>query len=148
MQVLQGLSSRYEAYHHVAFSPEALQAAVQLSSRYISDRHLPDKAIDVMDEAGSRVHLQAYAARKASDNEPNMKVAELQQVRRLVVVAGGGDWLGAVLGVQQYGYDTAGTHADCALFSYSAQYIVAQICSALTDIATSALHVHTWTLKT
>lgn len=103
MQVLQGLSSRYEAYHHVNFSPEALQAAVRLSSRYIPDRHLPDKAIDVMDEAGSRVHLQAYAARKASDDEPNMKVAELQQVR----------WLVVVLAVEtalcwQFDHDTAG----------------------------------------
>jgi ATP-dependent Clp protease ATP-binding subunit ClpA len=51
--ILQGLRSRFEEYHKVAYSPESLRTAVELSHRYINDRHLPDKAIDVIDEAGA-----------------------------------------------------------------------------------------------
>ncbi|MBO6159240.1 MAG: ATP-dependent Clp protease ATP-binding subunit, partial [Firmicutes bacterium] len=57
LEILQGLSSRFEAHHQVKYTPEALSAAVSLSKRYINDRFLPDKAIDLMDEAGSRIHL-------------------------------------------------------------------------------------------
>ncbi|MFZ9737879.1 MAG: ATP-dependent Clp protease ATP-binding subunit [Prochlorotrichaceae cyanobacterium] len=60
LEILYGLRSLYELHHRVTFSNEALQEAVRLSCQYISDRHLPDKAIDVMDEAGSRIHLQHY----------------------------------------------------------------------------------------
>ena len=55
--ILKGLKDRYEAYHAVTYSEEALAAAAELSSRYIQDRFLPDKAIDLMDEAGSRLNL-------------------------------------------------------------------------------------------
>jgi ATP-dependent Clp protease ATP-binding subunit ClpC len=61
LEILKGLRSRYEAHHHVKLTDEALVSAVELSSRYISDRFLPDKAVDVMDEAASRVRLLAYA---------------------------------------------------------------------------------------
>ncbi len=57
VQILQGLRGKYEDHHHVRFSDEALKEAVELSSRYLSDRFLPDKAIDVMDEAGARVRI-------------------------------------------------------------------------------------------
>ena len=57
--ILKGLRERYEKYHHVAIDDDALSAAASLSKRYISDRFLPDKAIDVMDEAASYVHLSA-----------------------------------------------------------------------------------------
>jgi len=57
--IIRGLRSRYEAHHSVVFSDEAIQEAVFLSDRYITDRFLPDKAIDVIDEAGSRARLQA-----------------------------------------------------------------------------------------
>ncbi|MHC5281187.1 ATP-dependent Clp protease ATP-binding subunit [Listeria kieliensis] len=60
IQILNGLRDRYEAHHRVAITDEALEAAVRLSDRYISDRFLPDKAIDVIDEAGSKVRLKAY----------------------------------------------------------------------------------------
>ncbi len=56
--ILKNLKSKYEDYHNVAYSDEAINACVQLSTRYITDRFLPDKAIDVMDEVGARVHLK------------------------------------------------------------------------------------------
>src|SRR5438034_3017304 len=59
VQILRGLRDRYEAHHKVRITDEALEAAAKLADRYISDRFLPDKAIDVMDEAASRVRLQA-----------------------------------------------------------------------------------------
>ncbi len=57
IQILRGLRDKYEAHHRVQFQDEALVAAARLSDRYITDRHLPDKAIDVIDEAGSRARL-------------------------------------------------------------------------------------------
>ncbi len=57
LQILNNIKDKYESHHHVNFTQEALDACVKLSDRYISDRFLPDKAIDVMDEAGARVHI-------------------------------------------------------------------------------------------
>lgn len=57
LEILQNIKDKYEDHHHVVYTPEALDACVKLSDRYISDRFLPDKAIDVMDEAGARVHI-------------------------------------------------------------------------------------------
>jgi ATP-dependent Clp protease ATP-binding subunit ClpC len=57
VQILMNIKDRYEAHHNVTYTDEALNACVNLTSRYISDRHLPDKAIDALDEAGSRVHI-------------------------------------------------------------------------------------------
>lgn len=57
IQILENIKDKYEEHHHVNYTPEALKSCVQLSDRYISDRFLPDKAIDVMDEAGARVHI-------------------------------------------------------------------------------------------
>ncbi|MFQ6617853.1 MAG: ATP-dependent Clp protease ATP-binding subunit, partial [Fidelibacterota bacterium] len=57
IKILEGLQEKYEEHHHVKYTPESLRAAVKLSHRYITDKYLPDKAIDVMDETGSRVHL-------------------------------------------------------------------------------------------
>ncbi|RFC55153.1 ATP-dependent Clp protease ATP-binding subunit [Brumimicrobium aurantiacum] len=56
-QILENIKERYEDHHSVKYTPEALKACVSLTDRYISDRHLPDKAIDALDEVGSRVHL-------------------------------------------------------------------------------------------
>jgi len=58
VQILQGLRPHYEAHHGVSYSPAAIRAAVELSARYINDRHLPDKAIDVIDEAGAALRLR------------------------------------------------------------------------------------------
>jgi ATP-dependent Clp protease ATP-binding subunit ClpC len=57
IEILQNIKEKYEDHHHVNYSDEAIDACVKLSDRYISDRFLPDKAIDVLDEAGARVHL-------------------------------------------------------------------------------------------
>jgi ATP-dependent Clp protease ATP-binding subunit ClpC len=57
VQILNNIKSRYEDHHNVVYTPDAIDACVSLTSRYISDRHLPDKAIDALDEAGSRVHI-------------------------------------------------------------------------------------------
>lgn len=73
-KILLGLRDRYEAHHKVRITDEAVKAAVQLSDRYITDRFLPDKAIDLMDEAGSRVRIQHYTA------PPDLKALEDQLV--------------------------------------------------------------------
>lgn len=65
--ILEGLCPQYEQHHQVKFLPETLEAAAKLSKRYISDRFLPDKAIDVLDEAGSRVHMREYPASDEKD---------------------------------------------------------------------------------
>jgi ATP-dependent Clp protease ATP-binding subunit ClpC len=57
IQILNNIKDKYEDHHHVTYSQEALEACVKLTDRYITDRHLPDKAIDVLDEAGARVHI-------------------------------------------------------------------------------------------
>ncbi|AEJ44955.1 ATP-dependent Clp protease ATP-binding subunit [Alicyclobacillus acidocaldarius] len=77
LEILKGLRDRYEAHHRVKITDEALEAAVKLSDRYISDRFLPDKAIDLIDEAASRVRLRTHTA------PPNLKELEqkLEKVR-------------------------------------------------------------------
>lgn len=72
LEILKGLRDRYEAHHKVKITDEALKASVELSARYISDRFLPDKAIDLMDEAASKVRLKLYTA------PPNIKELEEQ----------------------------------------------------------------------
>ncbi len=57
LQILKNIKERYEDHHNVTYTPEALEACVKLTERYISDRNFPDKAIDALDEAGSRVHI-------------------------------------------------------------------------------------------
>ena len=57
IQILDNIKEKYEDHHHVEYTKEAIEACVKLSDRYISDRYLPDKAIDVLDEAGARVHI-------------------------------------------------------------------------------------------
>ncbi|MCB0788907.1 MAG: ATP-dependent Clp protease ATP-binding subunit, partial [Flavobacteriales bacterium] len=57
IQILNNIKEKYEDHHNVNFTPEAVEACVKLTERYITDRHLPDKAIDALDEAGSRVHI-------------------------------------------------------------------------------------------
>jgi ATP-dependent Clp protease ATP-binding subunit ClpA len=59
-EILKGLREKYEEHHKVIITDEAIEAAVNLSDRYISGKFQPDKAIDVVDEAGSKVHLSAY----------------------------------------------------------------------------------------
>ncbi|MFT7052732.1 MAG: ATP-dependent Clp protease ATP-binding subunit ClpA [Psychromonas sp.] len=63
-QILLGLRSRYEKHHHIRYTNKALMAAAELSAKYINDRHLPDKAIDVIDEAGAQMRLLPASKRK------------------------------------------------------------------------------------
>ncbi|GEK35479.1 ATP-dependent Clp protease ATP-binding subunit [Kurthia sibirica] len=70
IQIIDGLRDRYEAHHRVKITDEAVEAAVKMSDRYISDRFLPDKAIDLIDEAGSKVRLRSYTT------PPNLKELE------------------------------------------------------------------------
>ena len=76
VEILKGLRDKYEAHHKVKISDEAIETAVKMSSRYIADRFLPDKAIDLIDEAASRVRLKAFTA------PPNLKSME-QEIKRL-----------------------------------------------------------------
>ena len=64
VRILRGLKSRYEEHHEISFTDSALRAAAELSSRYLNDRFLPDKAIDVLDEAGAAVKMQTTKTRK------------------------------------------------------------------------------------
>jgi ATP-dependent Clp protease ATP-binding subunit ClpC len=76
VQVLMGVKERYESFHHVEYLPEAIEAAVYQSSRYITDRFLPDKAIDLIDEAGSRAKLrEAEASAALGDVGRSLRVA-------------------------------------------------------------------------
>ncbi|SOC08991.1 ATP-dependent Clp protease ATP-binding subunit ClpC [Ureibacillus xyleni] len=70
IQIINGLRDRYEAHHRVKITDEAVEAAAKLSDRYISDRFLPDKAIDLIDEAGSKVRLRSFTV------PPNLKALE------------------------------------------------------------------------
>jgi len=80
--ILDGLKPNFEAYHKLRYTPEALRRAVELSSRYMSDRYLPDKAIDVIDEAGAFQHLQSPEKRKVviSPSEIEEVIAKIAQV--------------------------------------------------------------------
>eukprot|EP00879_Flechtneria_rotunda_P003032 GHRR01003252.1.p1 GENE.GHRR01003252.1~~GHRR01003252.1.p1 ORF type:complete len:659 (+),score=207.75 GHRR01003252.1:506-2482(+) len=80
LAILHGLAERYERHHHCCYAEEALEAAVKLSHTYIADRFLPDKAIDLIDEAGSRVRIAAYNTRKDSAAREDPKVDEYLQV--------------------------------------------------------------------
>lgn len=84
VQILHGLRDRYEAHHRVSITDEAIDAAVKLSDRYISDRFLPDKAIDLIDEAGSKVRLRSYTV-PPSLKELEFKLEELRKEKDAAV---------------------------------------------------------------
>src|SRR5437667_677616 len=84
IQILKNIKHKYEEHHNIRYSAKALEAAVKLSDRYITDRYLPDKAIDVMDEAGSRVHLaNVHAPKNVEDLEK--KIEDIKVQKNLVV---------------------------------------------------------------
>ncbi|MCI8867408.1 MAG: ATP-dependent Clp protease ATP-binding subunit [Anaerotignum sp.] len=78
VEMLRALKDKYEMHHKVTISDEALESAVKLSSRYVADRFLPDKAIDLIDEAASRLRLRAYTA-PVSVTELEKKLAEMEK---------------------------------------------------------------------
>jgi ATP-dependent Clp protease ATP-binding subunit ClpC len=86
IDILKGLRDRYEAHHRVSFTDEALVAAANLSDRYISDRFLPDKAIDLIDEAGSRMRIRRMTA-PPNVRELDEKVAEVRMKKESAIDA-------------------------------------------------------------
>ena len=72
LQILQNIKEKYEEHHNVTYTDEALEACVKLTDRYITDRNFPDKAIDAMDEAGSRVHLKNITVPKEIEQQEQM----------------------------------------------------------------------------
>ena len=78
IEILHGLKDRYEAFHRVRISDEAIVAAAELSDRYIRDRFLPDKAIDLVDQAGARVRLRM----KTKDDDTRSLEEELRRLAR------------------------------------------------------------------
>lgn len=84
LQILENIKFKYEEHHRVRYNPEAIEAAVKLSNRYITDRHLPDKAIDVLDEAGSRVHMGNFEVPKEI-LELEEEIDKVRQEKSIVV---------------------------------------------------------------
>ncbi len=84
VQILDNIKDKYEEHHHVNYSKEAIEACVKLSDRYISDRYLPDKAIDVMDEAGARVHINNIHVPKAIEKLEE-SIEEVKEEKNKVV---------------------------------------------------------------
>ena len=84
IEILIGLKGAYENHHHVTITDEALEAAVHLSARYINDRFLPDKAIDLIDEACSKVRLSSYTS-SPKVKELEKKVAELEEEKEQAI---------------------------------------------------------------
>ncbi|MFV0391741.1 MAG: ATP-dependent Clp protease ATP-binding subunit [Paludibacteraceae bacterium] len=85
LQILQNIQDRYEYHHNVRYTPEAIKACVRLTDRYITDRAFPDKAIDAMDEAGSRVHIATVAV--PEDIEALEKKIEELKIEKNRVIA-------------------------------------------------------------
>lgn len=84
IKILKGLRDRYEAHHKVKITDDAIESAVKLSSRYIADRYLPDKAIDLIDEASSRVRLKAYTA-PGNLQELEKRIKELEKEKSAAI---------------------------------------------------------------
>lgn len=89
LKILEGIKDNYEKFHNVTYEPEALKACISLSTRYITDRCLPDKAIDVMDEAGAGAHIADSPADKASVLI-QQKLEPLRRLKREAALRG--DW--------------------------------------------------------
>ena len=78
LQILENIKEKYEDHHNVVYTPDAIRACVKLTDRYISDRNFPDKAIDAMDEAGSRTHISNITVPKAIE-ELELQIEETKQ---------------------------------------------------------------------
>jgi ATP-dependent Clp protease ATP-binding subunit ClpC len=84
--ILQGIRDKYEAFHRISITDEAIEAAVTLSHRYISDRFLPDKAIDLMDEAAARVRLKTFSS-PSNVKDLEKKIKQLQTEKEAAIAA-------------------------------------------------------------
>ena len=87
VEILRGLRANYESHHVIEISDEAIRAAVSLTNRYVNDRFLPDKAIDAMDEAASRLHLKSFTI-SDKDKELENEIAELEVQKEEALVDG------------------------------------------------------------
>ena len=84
IQIIEKIVPRYESYHNVTYTPEAIQACVYLTSRYITDKHLPDKAVDALDEAGAKVHISnVVVPKEITDCEE--KIMQIKEKKNEVV---------------------------------------------------------------
>ena len=102
VDILNGIKEQYENYHQVTITDDAINSAVNLSDRYITDRNLPDKAIDIIDEAGSRVRIRnSFYPKPLRD-----KKKELEKIRR---------WKEDAISSQQY--EKAAKYRDCLLYT-------------------------------
>ncbi|MCC8367215.1 ATP-dependent Clp protease ATP-binding subunit ClpA [Xenorhabdus sp. PB61.4] len=95
VQIINGLRAKYEAHHDVRYTAKAIRAAVELSVKYITDRHLPDKAIDVIDEAGARTRLVPVSRRRKTINVADIEsvVARIARIPEKTVSASDKDVL-------------------------------------------------------
>ena len=84
MEILNNIKDKYESHHNVAYTPEAIKACVDLTSRYMTDRFLPDKAIDALDEAGSRVHISNIVVPKEI-TDIEKKIGEIKEKKNEVI---------------------------------------------------------------
>ena len=91
VEILQAISESYEKHHSVKYTPQSLVAAAKLAERYLTDRFLPDKAIDLMDEAGAIAHLASYSTATNSDrndidedSEDNLPIVDEQTVTKVI----------------------------------------------------------------
>ncbi|WP_127960054.1 ATP-dependent Clp protease ATP-binding subunit ClpA [Serratia microhaemolytica] len=112
VQIINGLKTKYEAHHNVRYTAKAIRAAVDLSVKYINDRHLPDKAIDVIDEAGARCRLLPASKRKKTVNVADIEfvVARMARIPQKSVSASDRDVLKHLserLGMLVFGQQTA-----------------------------------------
>ncbi|KMW71295.1 Clp protease ClpX [Photorhabdus luminescens subsp. luminescens] len=112
VQIIKGLRPKYEAHHDVRYTTKAIRAAVDLSVKYITDRHLPDKALDVIDEAGARTRLVPISRRKKTINVSDIEfvVARIARIPEKTVSASDKDVLKTLderLKMLVFGQDTA-----------------------------------------
>ena len=84
LEILNNIKDKYESHHNVVYTPEAIAACVDLTVRYMSDRHLPDKAIDALDEAGARVHISNIVV-PDSITQLETKLTEIREKKNLVI---------------------------------------------------------------
>jgi ATP-dependent Clp protease ATP-binding subunit ClpC len=98
LQILQAITAKYEKHHGVKYTPEALEAAAKLSERYINDRFLPDKAIDLLDEAGALVHMDQVFSYDDDDDDEDDEEKELPLVTEQSVAEILSEWTSIPLG--------------------------------------------------
>lgn len=111
-KILMGLKSKYESHHSVKYSKYAIKAAVELSSKYINERHLPDKAIDVIDEVGAKIQLKSTSKKKKTVNVQDIEniIAKIARIPEKNISATDKDVLGSLeqkLKLVVFGQDNA-----------------------------------------